>query len=78
MAEPTWRRYYDSDPQVIGQSLAVPVGVLMRSVFVGVSATRPTAMIPVSVLMVCMALLASALPALRAARVDPTVALRDE
>jgi predicted permease len=63
---------------VVGFCLAVPVSVMMRSVFFGVSPVDPLAVLPVVVGMLLVTVAASLLPAFRALRVDPTVALRDE
>jgi putative ABC transport system permease protein len=51
---------------------------LMTSLLYGVSATDPVTYLAVSLLLVGLALLASYIPARRAARVDPMVALRHE
>ena len=66
-------------------SLVVAVGVLgalaltrvIRSLLFDVSATNPVVYAGVSTLLVGVTLLATYVPARRAARVDPTVALRE-
>ncbi|MEE9577091.1 MAG: ABC transporter permease [Gemmatimonadota bacterium] len=69
---------------VTGIGLAVGVGVallvtdLLSSLLFGVSPTDPATFLVVSGLFVAVALLACLVPALRATRVDPVVALRAE
>lgn len=63
---------------VLGFCLAVPVGIAMRSALFGVSPLDPLTMMPVMLGMLLVGVAASLLPALRATRVDPAVALRDE
>jgi ABC-type lipoprotein release transport system permease subunit len=50
----------------------------LSSQLFGVGATDPTTFTAVSVLLIGIALLATLVPAMRATRVDPVVALRDE
>ncbi len=50
----------------------------MTSLLFGVTPTNPGLYAAVCLLLVAVALLASYLPARRAARIDPLVALRDE
>jgi putative ABC transport system permease protein len=58
----------------VGGSLAV--ASLLRSVLVGVSATDPATLGGVAVAMALVAALACYVPARRATRIDPAVALR--
>jgi len=51
---------------------------LMRSMLYGVSSTDPATFILVVIVLMGVALMASAVPASRAARVDPIVALRED
>jgi putative ABC transport system permease protein len=62
----------------IGLVLAVGVGRLMRSVLHDVAPNDPATFLFVAVTLPAIALLASAVPAWRATRVDPIVALRTE
>lgn len=62
----------------IGLAGAFLVSRLMRSLLYGVTPSDPTTLLAVSLLLLTAALLASLLPARRAARVDPQVALRAE
>ena len=63
---------------VIGGVLGVGVGQLLRSQLFGISPGDPLTFGVVGVLLVGVALLASWLPARRAARIDPLVALKSE
>ena len=60
-----------------GIPLALATSYYMRSALYGVSPADPTALSGMTVLLVAVALLASYIPALRATRVDPMVALRN-
>jgi ABC-type antimicrobial peptide transport system permease subunit len=62
----------------IGLAAAFALTRLLTSQLFGVRATDPATFTLVSALLVAIALLATLLPAMRATRVDPVVALRDE
>jgi putative ABC transport system permease protein len=51
---------------------------VVGSFLFGVSARDPLTLVSVGPILGCVALIACAIPAVRAARVDPTVALRSE
>jgi predicted permease len=63
---------------LIGVVLAAAAGQLLSAVLYGVSPFDPLAIGVVTLLMLTMAALASVIPARRAARVDPIIALRAE
>ena len=62
----------------LGIATAIAAARLVGSFLVGVSAVDPTTYVGVSLLLAAIALLASFIPALRATRVDPMLALRYE
>jgi predicted permease len=62
---------------IVGITLAVPAALLMRALIVGVSPFDPVSIAPTVALLIIVAGLASAIPARVAARVDPTITLRD-
>jgi putative ABC transport system permease protein len=61
---------------VLGLSASFVLTRVMSSLLFGVSATDPLTYTSISILMISVALLASYIPARRAARVDPLIALR--
>jgi len=62
----------------VGLVLATAVGAALRGVLYGISPTDPWALAGAAVAVLFVAALASWLPARRAAKVDPMVALRTE
>jgi ABC-type antimicrobial peptide transport system permease subunit len=63
----------------LGLGLAVPLAMFLRSVFVGtVPVGDPAAFLPPIGALLASALVAAALPALRAAGINPIQVLRDE
>lgn len=61
---------------LLGGGAAVAVTGLLRGMLVGVEPFDATTFLSVALIMVIVAALASALPAIRAARVDPVESLR--
>jgi ABC-type antimicrobial peptide transport system permease subunit len=61
-----------------GFAIAIPLGYLLRSALVGTSPVDPRAISIVTALFLAVGVAAAAAPALRAARVDPMIALREE
>jgi ABC-type antimicrobial peptide transport system permease subunit len=62
----------------IGLTGAFALTRLMRSLLFGVSAADPVTFIAISALLASVALVASYIPARRAARIDPMISLRCE
>ncbi|HTM03659.1 MAG TPA: FtsX-like permease family protein, partial [Vicinamibacterales bacterium] len=62
----------------IGLLLALGAGQFLRSILYGVNSVEPLVLVAAPLILVAASLLASYVPALRATRVDPTVALRSE
>ena len=60
----------------IGLVLSIVLGRVLASMLFGVQARDPLTFLGTTALLVCVALLATFFPALRATRVDPVVALR--
>jgi len=63
---------------VIGLAAAFALTRVMQSMLVGVSATDPLTFVAITALFAAVAALACWIPARRAARLDPLVALREE
>ena len=61
-----------------GAALAAGMSLLLRSLLYGVSPTAPLAYLGTAGALLFVALSACVIPAHRAARLDPVVALRDE
>jgi predicted permease len=63
---------------VLGGFLALGAGQLLQSVLHGVNSVEPLVLLTAPAILLAAALLASLIPALRATKVNPTVALRSE
>jgi putative ABC transport system permease protein len=63
---------------VVGFVTAIAMGRAVSSLLFEISGTDPVTLLSVSTILIGVALTASYLPARRASRLDPTVALRDE
>jgi putative ABC transport system permease protein len=62
---------------VFGVAIALSLTGLIRSLLVSVTATDPLTFVAISVLFTVVVILAALIPALKAARVDPVVAIRE-
>jgi predicted permease len=62
----------------IGLLLAVGAGQFLQGILYGVNGIEPVVLVTAPLILLAASLLASYIPALRATRVDPTVALRSE
>jgi putative ABC transport system permease protein len=62
----------------IGLLLALGAGQFPQGILYGVDGIEPVVLVTVPLILLAASLLASHIPALRATRVDPTVALRSE
>ena len=62
----------------IGLAAAFVLTRVMTSLLFGVSATDPVTFVAISLVLISVAVLASYIPALRASRIDPMVALRHQ
>ena len=61
---------------VLGLAIAVVLTRVMASLLFGISTTDPLTFVSISLVLLAVAVLASYIPALRATRIDPMVALR--
>lgn len=62
----------------IGLLLALGVGQLLRGFLYGISGVEPVVLVAAPLILLASSMIASYVPALRATKVDPTVALRSE
>ncbi|HKC89445.1 MAG TPA: hypothetical protein VKG02_25910, partial [Blastocatellia bacterium] len=62
----------------VGLTASLQVARAMKSLLYGVGAGDPTTFAVIALLLVCTALLACFLPARKATKVDPVVAIRSE
>jgi putative ABC transport system permease protein len=62
----------------IGIGSALALNSIMQRMLFGVTATEPSTYLAVSALLIAIAALAAYVPARRAARIDPSVAMRCE
>ena len=62
----------------IGLVLAVGAGQFLQGILYGLNRIEPVVLVTAPLILLAASLLASYVPALRATRVDPTVALRSE
>jgi ABC-type antimicrobial peptide transport system permease subunit len=62
----------------IGLLLAVGAGQFLQGILYGVNGIEPVVLVTAPLILLAASLVASYIPALRATRVDPTVALRSE
>jgi ABC-type antimicrobial peptide transport system permease subunit len=62
---------------LVGLAVAVPLAYAMRAGFLGLAPVQPVALLAPVALLLLVGLLAAAVPAFRAASVDPVVVLRE-
>lgn len=63
---------------LLGSAGAIALGRVMRSQLFGVSPTDPVALAGAAVILVCIAVIATYVPARQAAKIDPATTLRSE
>jgi putative ABC transport system permease protein len=63
---------------VVGGALAVAAASTVRSLLFGLQPSDPATLVTAAVLLAIVAMVASYVPALRASRLEPTEALREE
>ena len=82
LAEPQLKMTVKQALKLVGLGLAIGLPSafiltrVMSSLLFGVSTTDPITFVSISLVLTCVAMLASYIPALRATKVDPMVALR--